>query len=634
MKKFFYKSAKVERSTMNKTAKSKKQQADAKPETRDATFTREGIVEVMTREAEGDKPAAKFVRLSVSSEEPYLKWVWDDEVKDYIRAYEVLGHRPGEIDFSRMKGGLVIQDGHYGKQIGIIDAPEVKDGKLGGVVRFGHSQDAKDCEADALDGIRKNMSVGYFVGEYKRDGVAEDGYPIFRAVKWTPFEGSFVNVPADTSVGVGRSHEETSESGAAASLTVTGGKEMTKEEIEAAIAAAVKENTEASQKRVAELEAELKALKEKKPETPAPAAAAKAFDEKDTAIIAKRYDIAAVIRALAGEKVDVGFERELSDQIAKAAKKEARGLFIPDAAFRTLTGKTNVSDHITGNGAATVATELLASQYIEALVARTVLGQAGVTILDGLTGDIALPKGGVVTAGWLTAEDGDATVGTPAFTQVAGTPHTVSSNVDISRKLVLQSSLSVQALITGMILDAIARGVEAAAFDGTGSSGQPTGLSATANVGSVSMVAGAPTKEKLVEFWEKVYTANAGGPNMKYIGSPAVKALLCKTLDYFGINASGAKATSSVVGGIGAGYLCTKDGQVEGYDFLMSGLCNSKKLYFGDWSQLVLAFWSGVDLTVDPYSLSTKGALRLVAFQDCDVLVRHPQAFAIGTALS
>ena len=182
--------------------------------------------------------------------------------------------------------------------------------------------------------------------------------------------------------------------------------------------------------------------------------------------------------------------------------------------------------------------------------------------------------------------------------------------------------------------DLIARGVESAAFDGTGSSGQPTGLSSTANVGSVSMTADSPKKEDLVEFWEKVYSANAAGANMKYIGSPAVKALLCKTLDYFGINASGAKATSSVVGGIGADYLCTREGKVEGYDFLMSGLCNSKKLYFGDWSQLVLAFWSGVDLTVDPYTLSTKGAVRLVAFQDCDVLVRHPQAFAIGTALS
>ena len=620
---------------MKKPKKSKEQSVvDKKPETRDATFTREGVVEIVTREADGDKPAAKLVRLSVSSEEPYLKWVWDDEAKDWVRAYEVLGHKPGEIDYSRMKGGLVIQDGHYGKQIGIIDTPEVKDGKLGGFVRFGHSQDAKDCEADALDGIRKNMSVGYFVGEYKRDGVAEDGHPIFRAVKWTPFEGSFVNVPADTTVGVGRSREdENSEGGNAEPLQK--GTTMTKEEIEAAIAAAVKENTEASMKRVAELEAELKALKEKKPETPAPVAAAKAFDEKDQALIAKKYDILAVVRALAGEKVDVGFARELSDQIAKAAHKEARGLFIPDAAFRTLTGKTNVDSHITGNGAALVATDLLAGSYIDALVARTVLGAAGVQTLSGLVGDIAIPKGGSASAGWLTAEDGDATVAEPAFSQVPGTPHTVSSNVDISRKLALQSALPVQTLISGMILDALARGIEAAAFDGTGSSGQPTGVSATVGVNSIAtLVAGAPTHDALVDFWEKVYTANAGGASMKFIGSPAVKALLCKTRDILAFNNTGAKASSAVVGAVGGEFLCTKDGQVEGYDFLMSGLCNAKKLYFGDWSQLILAFWSGIDLTVDPYSLSTKGALRLVAFQDCDVLVRHPQAFAVGTAIS
>lgn len=604
-----------------------------KPKTRDASFTREGVVEIVTRAAEGDKPEVKAVRLSVSSEEPYLKWVWDEDAKDYVRGYEVLGHADGEIDFSRMKGGLVIQDGHYGKQIGIIDAPEVKDGKLGGVVRFGHSQEAKDCEADALDGIRKNMSVGYFVKDIKRVGVAEDGYPIFRAVKWTPFEGSFVNVPADITVGVGRELHDSTENGGDSTASLKGD-EMNEEEIKAAIAAAVKENTEAAQKRVAELEAELKALKEQKPETPAPGRAAKVFDEGDERQIAQKYNICAVIRALAGENVDVGFERELSTQIAKAMKKEARGIFIPDAAFRTLTGKTNVDSHITGNGAATVATELLSSQYIAALVAKTVLGEAGVTVLDGLTGDIAIPKGGTVTAGWLSAEDSDATVGTPAFTQITGTPHTVSSNVDISRKLTLQTSLAVQSLITSLILDAIARGIESAAFDGTGSSGQPLGLAGTSGVGSVSMTAGAPTAEKLIEFWEKVYTANAAGASMKFIGSPAVKALLCKTRDYTAFNNTGAKATSGVVGAVGGERLCTKDGMVEGYQFLLSGLCNAKKLYFGDWAQLMLAFWSGVDLTVDPYSLSTKGALRLVAFQDCDVLVRHPAAFAIGTAIA
>jgi HK97 family phage major capsid protein len=548
-----------------------------------------------------------------------------------VDGYEVLGHAEGEIDFSRMKDGLVIQDTHWGDQIGIMRNPEVKDGKLTGVIEFGCGERAQEIKRDAIAGIRRNMSVGYIVTELKEDGEAEDGLPIFRAVKWMPYEASFVNVPADTCVGVGRSHEPTAAKPAAVN------KESKKMEPEETKKAETPAGVTADEVRGIVTEA-VSALREeisKKPEVPAPANRGVVFDEGERRQIERQYNLCAVIRALAGEKVDVGFERELSEQIAKATKKEARGLFIPEAAFRTLTGVTNVDSHITGNGAATVATNLLAGSYIDALVARTVLGAAGVTTLSGLTGDIAIPKGGTATAGWLTAEDGDATVASPAFSQINGTPHTISSNVDISRKLVLQSSLSVQAIITGLILDAIARGIEAAAFDGTGSSGQPTGVSATAGINSVSsLTAGAPTHDALVDFWEKIYTANAAGASMKFIGSPAVKALLCKTRDILPFNNTGARANSSVVGAVGGEFLCTKDGTVEGYEFLMSGLCNAKKLYFGDWSQLILAFWSGVDLTVDPYSLSTKGALRLVAFQDCDVLVRHPQAFAIGTAIS
>ena len=65
----------------------------------------------------------------------------------------------------------------------------------------------------------------------------------------------------------------------------------------------------------------------------------------------------------------------------------------------------------------------------------------------------------------------------------------------------------------------------------------------------------------------------------------------------------------------------------------MSNLCGAGKLYFGDWSNLVLAFWSGLDLTVDTSSLSKSGGVRLVALQDCDILCRHAEAFAVGTAL-
>ena len=99
---------------------------------------REMAFEVASGKTEKDK---KVVRASVSSETPYFReWMWDPKKGDYIRGYEVLGHGEGEIDFSRMKDGLVIQDTHRGAQIGIMDKPEVKDRKICGEIRFGHSQ--------------------------------------------------------------------------------------------------------------------------------------------------------------------------------------------------------------------------------------------------------------------------------------------------------------------------------------------------------------------------------------------------------------------------------------------------------------------------------------------------------------
>lgn len=373
-----------------------------------------------------------------------------------------------------------------------------------------------------------------------------------------------------------------------------------------------------------------------KPAQPAPAAKRAAiFDAGDERKIVREYNLLNVIRALAKDgRPDVGFEREISDQIAKANNRDARGFYVPESVLvRAMTGKTDVAGEITGGGAATVEKSLLASQYIDELVGATVLGAAGVATVGGLVGDIAIPKGSAVTAGWIAEKD-EAPSAEPAFSQVEGTPHTAAANAILSRRLVVQSSLAVQNLVGRLIMEAIGRAVEKAAFDGTGDSNQPTGLANVSGVGSVTMAAGKPTKASLVDFWEKVYTANAAGANMKFIGSPAVKALLCKTLDYFGIDATGSKATASVVGGIGADYLCTREGKVEGFDFLMSALCDAKKLYFGNWSEMMMCFWSGVDMIVDPYTYSSKGAWQVTAFQDCDVIVRHPEAFAIGKALA
>jgi HK97 family phage major capsid protein len=634
-----------------------KKKTDGDEPRNDGRVFREAEIVAETRDA-GDGKTETIVRATVSSETPYPRTMWDEENKAWVRGHEVLGHAKGEIDESRMKDGLVIQDTHWGDQIGIIRKPELKDGKLGGVIEFGCGERALEIARDAAAGIRRNMSVGYIVREYKKVGKAEDGLPIFRVTKWTPYEASFVNVPADTNIGVGRVADTTDEGrgGAVRAAVVEPSAVTPKEkEMDAKTIAALMAQAERAHMKTADVTAMIEAGKTeaeirseiaeracayadelaKKTAQPEPQKKTAIFDGGDERKIVKEYNLLNVIRALAKDgSPDVGFEREISDQIAKAQHKDARGFYIPEAVLvRAITGKTNVSGEIVGNGAATVETSLLASQYIDELVATTVLGAAGVQTVGGLVGDIAIPKGTAVTAGWISEKD-NATTKTPTFSQVPGTPHTAAANAILSRRLVIQSSLAVQNLVARLIMEAIGRAVEAAAFDGTGTNNQPTGLSATTGVGAVTMTAGAPTKANLVDFWEKVYTANAAGANMKYIGSPAVKALLCKTLDITTVSNGKAGDSAAIVGGVGAGYLCSKDAKVEGFDFLMSALCNSKKLYFGNWAEILMCFWSGVDMIVDPYTYSAKGAWQVTAFQDCDVIVRHPAAFAIGTALS
>ena len=633
---------------------------------KDGRTFREAELRVEPRDA-GDGKTETIVRATVSSETPYPRFMYDDEVKAWVRGHEVLGHTKGEIDDSRMKDGLVIQDTHWGDQIGIIRKPELKDGKLGGVIEFGCGARAQEIAKDAAKGIRRNMSVGYVVKQYKKDGKAEDGLPIFRVTKWMPYEASFVNVPADTNIGVGRVAEPNVETtGAAvetpAAATETGKeKAMKPEQIAALVAKAERAHMKATE--VTDMVVAGKSYEEicdaiaeracayadelaKKPATPEDPKTRIAIDDGNAPAIVKserKYNLVNVVRAMVAAhegKIgpDVGFEREVSDEIGKrSGKKSEGGFFVPSSALlgSRAFDKANAA-------AALVATDTLFGEFIEALVADTVLGAAGVRTLAGLVGDVTIPKSGSATAYWVATEGGNATETTPNIGQVGATPHTVGAYTDITRKLLMQSGIGAQTLIADLLREAIGRAIEAAVFSGSGASGQPLGLDnwtetiggSSVSIPTVSMTAGSPTHDNLVDFWQKVYTANAARGSLKFIGSPAVKALLCKTRDMLAFNNTGAKATSGVVGAVGSEYLCTKDGKVEGYDFLMSNLCNAKKLYFGDWSQIMLAFWSGIDLTVDTSSLSKSGGVRVVALQDCDVIVRHREAFAIGTAIA
>ena len=623
----------------------------------DPRMFREAELMVETRKDENGE-AKTTVRVSVSSEAPYpRRYLYDAEQDAWVKGYEVLGHKDGEIDDSRMKDGLIIQDTHWGDQIGIIRKPEVKDGKLGGEIEFGCGERAQEIAKDAAAGIRRNMSVGYLVVEQKKVGKAEDGLPIFRVTKWTPYEASFVNVPADTQVGVGRSHEQPPTAAKPLERNHMEPKEVTYSAAEVTeayrLASAAHMNNaevramldegkpfgEVKEALLTKLEAYQKELAAKTvPDTPN----RREFDEGEKREIKKRFDIMKAIRALCAEKgqavgdVDAGFEREISAEIGKFRGKVAQGIYIPDfirAAGSETLGRppTGTLAGIGGNGQATIATNLMSGSLIEALRDTLVLRErCGAQVLAGLTGNIAIPKSGKLTASWISQEGGDTTKTNPTFGQIAATPHSLGGYVDITRQLLIQSSLDVQAFCVAELVYAIAACLEAAAFSGTGANGQPTGL--VSKITQTSEWANAPTFDKIVALIALARKANSYNASFRFVGDTDVWSKLATTRDYEVIQNIAGSENVAVAGGA-TRLLDVATDKVLGREFVESHFAPAKQLVFGDFSQLVFALWSGTDLVVDPYSNCTKGAIRVVALQDADILVRRPESFALATGV-
>ncbi len=649
----------------------------------DGRTFREAAFAVETRASENGETET-VVRASVSSEAPYLRGsIWNPEKEKWCRGYEVLGHADGEIDLGRMKDGLVIQDTHWGDQIGIIRSPEVKDGRIGGVIEFGCSERAQVIAKDAAAGIRRNMSIGYIVNESKVVGEAEDGLPIIRVTNWTPYEASFVNVPADTGVGVGRNADaklNETENGGEPAATRKEVRIMDKPENKAGYTAEqktkIREMASAahvsgeevadiltSERSFEEIREELLNRREKylaelakKPAKPAAETRA-VLDDGTKREIRRRYSVVNVLRYLTemadnkASTIDIGFEREISQELAQKTGRVVQGILLPDfvrAAANSADGGLTLGtpDYgadttaggiagVGGSGKNIVQTLLLSGQFIEALVAALVLrDRLGAEVLTGLVGNVSIPKGGSISGGWIT-EGANAAKKNPTFGQITATPHTYGAYVDITRKLLLQSSVNVQGKIMEWLMYACANGLETAAFAGSGTGGQPTGVvTATTATARAKAWAAAPSFDKAVALIAAAKSANSYKPSMKFVGDADVWAKLATTRDYE-VLTDGSASDAKNVAAIGGSrrLLDIETNTLAGREFVESNLMPEKTLLFGDFTQLAVCLWSGTDIIVDPYSNSTNGGLRLVALQDSDILIKTPEAFCKATGV-
>ena len=611
----------------------------------------------------------RTVTLTGSSELAVERYDWDSgEVYD-----EILSHDPADVDLSRMLDSGPVLDRHRGDQIAVVEAAEIRDGKSVFTIRFSSATErARVIFEDVVAGIRRNVSVGYLKTEIVSSTRDENGRRrvVFR---WQPYEISFEPVPADPTVGVGREQPENAqkldlpeERGAGDNNNLNEGEEKMAEETKTTTAPVAEVrgipsermanlySLAATMNAVDEVRAAIKDGKDEaeildllmRKQGAKPVGVADASLGMDPKQIREYSFRKALLAQMTGDWTGAELEKEASDEVAKQMNRSARGFFIPfdmmstpiaskrDAA-RFAMDRLSRRDLIVGSdgtGKNLVREDLLTDDFIAVLRNATFLDKVGAFFLSGLRDNIAIPRMTSPNAYYWVAEQSQITKSTAAFDQVAMTPKQLGAMTLYSRLFLQQASLGVESFVRAELAITLAQGIDWGTLYGAGVTyNQPLGLFNRAGIGTVAIGdnGGAPTAATLVDMETAVADKNViENDSMAYLTNARVRGALKKTPILS--NTAAIPIWSALPGVPGAG-------EVNGYPAYVSNVVakNGTKgtgtglssILFGKWSDLVVGFWGGLDVIVDPYTGAAAGDTRVVAFQSVDIATRHDESF-------
>ena len=625
------------------------------------------------RAFEVDRAAMKddrTIELSFSSEEPVERWF----------GTETLDHNPSSVDLSRLNnGGALLVEHTPRDQVGVVESATVgADRKGRAVVRFGTSARASEIYEDVKAGIRRLVSVGYRIKEMvmeKKVGDVEH----YRATSWMPLELSFVAVPADATVGVGRTgnteeqHEilinrhmnlklnatATEGGGATATVTAPAAPQAPAKPLGTAEREQVrKQARQEEQLRIREINAIAEKINhpsvyelaeeftangdtldnfrarvlesEVYKATPVSTAESGLLGMSDKEV--QEYSITrAILRRGEGRPLD-GIEREASDALAKKIRRNPNGFFVPaDVAIRGFGDSKQLSSsqrqqvmeqfraltsNVHGAGGALVGTDLMGSSLIDLLRNAMFVMQMGARSLTGLVGDVAIPRQtGGATAYWL-GQGAALTRTQQVVDQLALTPHRLAAATAYDKQLLAQSSTSVEAFVREDLTAILALEKDRVALDGDGTAGEPLGIIQTTGLSTPVTFATAakPLFTDYIQFETNLAANNADRGRLGYLVTPAVR----------GFSKGNAK-----INGSGTGGMVWENDMVNGYPAKSTNQVPSgNSVVFGRWDDLIIADWDGLDVVVDPFSLSLNGQISVVIQTLTDVGIRHTKSFA------
>jgi HK97 family phage major capsid protein len=293
--------------------------------------------------------------------------------------------------------------------------------------------------------------------------------------------------------------------------------------------------------------------------------------------------------------------------------------------FASMGPQWRALDTTAGAGSIPVILDLT---LIELLRNRLVVQRMGATVMSDMQGLFAIPRqSGAGTLYW-NAEGTAPTGSQQTIDQVPFVPKTAGAFTDYTRRFLEQTNQDAEMFVRNDLTKIIAIGVDLAAINGLGQSNQPLGIMQNSAVTTVTIGAngGKPTWAMCVGLETQVAIKNADEGRLGYITGASLRGSLKQTLKTgttFPVYLWNADAPQTPING----YPCGITNNIPTNLTKGSGSALTA-LLFGNWEDLIICFWSGVDIIIDPFSLSTSGGTRFVALQDCDINTRHPESFA------
>lgn len=341
-----------------------------------------------------------------------------------------------------------------------------------------------------------------------------------------------------------------------------------------------------------------------------------------------RFSIAKWARAAVDPKwgaKEAGFELGVADNLRQAYNASEGSLPLsPEIMARTLTATGGAAA-----GGALVQTTVSPTEWAPALRAASRVVQLGATVVQS-SENLSILSQTPASAAAAVSENASKADSDTTFVATTYSPSTIKNNMTVSRRLLNQTALA-ETIVRDDLDNAIAEMVDFYAIQGSGSSGQPTGLLNTAGISTVALGANgaAPTYASLIDMIRQV----------------ALKKNLLAAKAGFLASTKAAMTLRNVTKTASWGFLWDDaqsyqiDGWVLGYRAMMSenvpsnltkgSGTNLSAMIFGNWSDLYIVEFSPPTVIADPYTYSSTGAVRFNITQEVDIKPRRVDAFSM-----